>query len=201
MNSRVVMFSVLAVVLAVSANPLAAQEISVEQALQDRILGDPGAPIAIVEYASFTCPQCARFHLETMPELKKVWIDTGKAKLIYRDFPLDKRAAAASVVARCAPPERYFEIVDALYEQQDSWARAADSASSQAAVSRLTGLSSSEIEKCLGNQPLVDGVLKMRLDAQQTLGIKGTPTFIIQGKLVRGAVPFENLDEFLRSLE
>lgn len=200
MNSRLVLFIFFAVAFAVPATPPAAQEISAEKALQDRMLGSPEAPITIIEYSSLTCSQCAQFHTATMPELKRAWIDTGKARLIYRDFPLDQRAAAAAVVARCAPPERYFDIVHALYKQQDSWARAKSSAASQGAVSRLTGMSNGEIEKCLGNRPLIDGVLRIRLNAQQTLGISRTPTFIIEGKLVVGAVPFEKLDEFLRSL-
>ena len=76
----------------------------------DRILGKPDAPITIVEYASLTCPHCAHFANDVLPELKKKWIDTGKAKLVLRDFPLDEPALRAAMIARCAPPERFYAV-------------------------------------------------------------------------------------------
>ena len=78
----------------------------------DRILGKPDAPITIVEYASLTCPHCAHFQAEVLPEIKKQWIDTGKAKLVLRDFPLDEEALRAAMIARCAPPDRYYAFAE-----------------------------------------------------------------------------------------
>src|SRR5262249_57342023 len=92
----------------------------------DRILGKPDAPITIVEYASLTCPHCAAFERDTLPKLKTQYIDTGKVKLIYRDFPLDSRATLAAMIARCAPRDRYFGFVDAFFRSQDQWARSED---------------------------------------------------------------------------
>src|SRR5467141_2382373 len=92
----------------------------------DRILGNPDAPITIVEYASLTCPHCAHFANEVLPELKKKWIDTGKAKLVLRDYPLDEPALRAAMIARCAPPDRFYAYVDTLFAAQEKWVMAKD---------------------------------------------------------------------------
>src|SRR5262245_61512941 len=92
----------------------------------DHVLGDAKAPITLIEYASFTCPHCAHFHTQILPEIKKKWIDTGKVKLIYRDFPLDQVAAKAAQIAECAPSDRYFGVVDLIFRGQSQWAAAGD---------------------------------------------------------------------------
>src|SRR6185312_15839778 len=93
---------------------------------QDHVLGKADAPITITEYASLTCPHCAEFDRDTLPKIKKNWIDTGKAKLVYRDFPLDQLALRAAMLARCAPPDRYFAFINTLFQSQDTWARSSD---------------------------------------------------------------------------
>ena len=103
----------------------------------DRILGSPTAPITIVEYASLTCPHCAHFTDEVLPEIKKKWIDTGKVKLVLRDFPLDDEAVHASMIARCAPHDRFYAFIDTFFADQANWAAAPDY---QAALSRLAEL-------------------------------------------------------------
>ena len=85
----------------------------------DRILGKPEAPITIVEYASLTCPHCAHFANDVLPEIKKAWIDTGKARLVLRDFPLDEPALRAAMIARCAPPDRYYAFADTFFAAQE----------------------------------------------------------------------------------
>src|SRR5438067_6939922 len=87
----------------------------------DRILGKPDAPVTIIEYASLTCPHCAHFTTDVLPQLKEKWIDAGKAKLVLRDFPLDEPALRAAMVARCAPAERYFPLIDTLFASQEKW--------------------------------------------------------------------------------
>ena len=89
----------------------------------DHVLGDPKAPITLIEYASFTCPHCAHFHTQILPEIKKKWIDTGKVKLIYRDFPLDQVAAKAAQIAECTPGDRYFGVIDLIFRGQPQWRR------------------------------------------------------------------------------
>ena len=110
---------------------------SVPVTAADNVLGRAGAPVTIVEYASFTCPHCAQFHTDILPGLKKAYIDTGKARLVYRDFPLDRAAFAASLVARCATGNRYFGIVDLLFREQARWTGARDT---MAALRRLATL-------------------------------------------------------------
>src|ERR1700746_1448533 len=117
----------------------------------DRILGNPEAPITIVEYASLTCPHCAHFANEVLPELKKKWIDSGKAKLVLRDFPLDEPALRAAMIARCAPPDRFYAYVDTLFAAQDKWVMARDYREALARLVKLGGMSQDEFDNCLKN--------------------------------------------------
>src|SRR2546423_8877539 len=102
----------------------AARQLSVQPGI--RVLGKADAPITIIEYASLTCPHCAHFEVDVLPKLKAKWIDTGKAKLVLRDFPLDEPALRAAMVARCAPPERFYPLVDTFFAQQEQWAPTSD---------------------------------------------------------------------------
>ena len=101
-----------------------------EEALKDRILGDPNAPITMIEYSSLTCSHCRKFHAEILPKIKKNYIDTGKLKLIYRDFPFDQLGLLATVMARCAPPKRYFGFIDVLFQSKPIGAAAKTPSSS-----------------------------------------------------------------------
>ncbi len=120
------------------AHAVTADQLMEPQALPDMVMGDANAPVTIVEYASMTCPHCAHFHETTLPALKEKYIDTGKVKLILREFPFDPRAAAAFMLARCAPPEQYFPMVDVLFKQQKTWA-SAENARRATAANRQTG--------------------------------------------------------------
>src|SRR6266446_246612 len=107
--------------------PVVADAQTVLQITQDdRVLGDPAAPITIIEYASLTCPHCARFANDVLPELKREWIDTGKAKLVLRDFPLDEPALRAAMIARCAPPGRFYAFAETFFASQEKWALTKD---------------------------------------------------------------------------
>ena len=117
----------------------------------DHVLGDPKAPITLLEYASFTCPHCAHFHTQILPELKKKWIDTGKVKLIYRDFPLDQIAAKAAQIAECAPADRYYPIIDLIFRNQATWATGSDPIAELAKPLRIAGMGENEIKACLAN--------------------------------------------------
>ena len=110
----------------------------------DRILGNPDAPITIIEYASLTCPHCAHFTNEVLPELKKKWIDTGKAKLVLRDYPLDEPALRAAMIARCAPPDRFYAYTDMFFGAQDKWVTARDYRDALARLVKLGGMSREE---------------------------------------------------------
>jgi protein-disulfide isomerase len=179
--------------IAASAAPL-----NVEEALADRVLGDPDAPVTIIEYSSLTCPHCRHFHLEILPKIKKNYIDTGKVKLIYRDFPFDQLGLLATVMTRCAPAERYFGFLDVLFQQQGSWSRSKDPMGDLSRIGKLGGLNPSDFEACLKNQALVDGLVQKRLDGQKKFDVNATPTFIIDGdhKIV-GSQPYEDFDKIL----
>ncbi len=175
------------------------QEISLEKALAERVIGKADAPITITEYASLTCPHCARFHKETLPKIKAAYIDTGKAKLVYRDFPFDGLALRAAALARCAPQERYFAVLDTLFQQQETWSRAKDPLAAIGNIGKLAGMSQATVDACFKDTKLMDSIVQIRLDGEKQ-GVDSTPTFLIGGKKISGAQPFEEFDKLLKSL-
>jgi protein-disulfide isomerase len=166
--------------------------------LQDMSIGRTDAPITIVEYASLTCPHCAHFHADIMSVLKKDYIDTGKVRLIFRDFPLDQLALAAEQMTRCAGPERFFSFLEVLYAQQRNWAGAPDPMAALTQIGRLGGLTSEQITACFADQAVSDYILNSRLEGNQKFGVNSTPTLIINGKVEAG-VP--ELAEFRKKLD
>jgi protein-disulfide isomerase len=166
----------------------------------DRILGNPDAPITIIEYASLTCPHCAHFTNEVLPELKKKWIDTGKAKLVLREFPLDEPALRAAMIARCAPPDRFYAYVDALFATQDKWVMAKDYREALARIVKLGGMRQDEFDNCLKNTNLENKILEERLAASKELDVNSTPTFFINGTKFTGAPSVEEFDKALSAL-
>lgn len=159
--------------------PMAHAAPSTEEALSERVLGKADAPVTIIDYSSLTCPHCAAFHTQTLPQLKEKYIDTGKVKIVFRDFPFDQWALRASMMARCAPQERYWAILDILFKQQSQWARAADPAKALAQVGKLAGMTQETIDACWADQKLADGILNMRMNGQNTHKIEATPTFVL----------------------
>lgn len=149
-------------------------------------IGDAAAPVTIVEYSSLTCSHCAAFHNTTLPELKKRYIDTGKVRLVLRDFPLDQVALKAAVIAHCAGPERRPQFIDVFFAQQASWIRAKDPVQALKQLAQLGGLSAEKADACLADKSLEDAVLQARLDGQQKFDISSTPTFIVDGKSYAG---------------
>jgi protein-disulfide isomerase len=166
----------------------------------DAVLGKADAPITIFEFASLTCPHCAEFDAETLPKVKAEWIDTGKAKLVFRDYPLDKYALKAAIVARCAPPDKFFNFIDVLFHTQVSWATAgSDDGVTQALgkIARLGGIGEDKFDACINDKALNDRILAERLAGQNDYGVDSTPTFFINGKKVVGALPY---DDFAKAL-
>ena len=165
----------------------------------DHVLGNRSAPITIFEYASLTCPHCAAFATDTLPQIKKDWIDTGKAKLVYRDFPLDQSAVVAATVARCFPADRYFPFIETLFANQHEWAYRGEAATKTALgrIARLGGMSQEEFDACVANQKISDAVLNSRLVGQKQYGIDSTPTFFINGTKVEGDQPYKEFVKYL----
>jgi len=176
-----------------------AEPLPTEAALEDRVMGDADAPVTIIEYASLTCPHCATFHRETLPQVKSEWIETGKARLIYRDYPTSPTAVslAASMIARCAPQERYFAFLGALFETQKNWAVSPDPIDALAKVAQLGGMPREDVDKCLDNEALLDGLRERALDARMEFGIESTPSFVINGKVVRGNMSYDDFADLL----
>ncbi len=175
---------------------------SAEEALKDRVLGDPNAPIEIVEYSSLTCSHCRHFHIDILPDLKKNYLDTGRAKLVYRDFPFDQLGLMAAIMARCAPPSRYFQFLDVLFQNQEKWAQNADPIRALTRIGSLGGLSEADFRACTENRTIVDGVLQTRLEAGKRYQVNSTPSFIINGeKRVVGSQPYKVFDDLLKKLE
>ena len=163
----------------------------------DQVLGKADAPITIFEYASLTCPHCAEFDVETFPKVKAEWIDTGKAKLVYRDYPLDQSALKAAILARCAPPDRFYSFIDVLFHSQVSWATSGDVTEALSRIARLGGVGEDKFNDCMKDQKLSDRIVGERLVAQNQYGVDSTPTFFVNGKKVVGALPY---DEFAKVL-
>lgn len=154
-------------------------------------LGDPKAPVTIIEYSSLTCPHCATFHRDTLPKLKESYIDTGKVRFIYRDFPLGRLALAAAVIGRCVDPSRHFAFIDMLYRDQDAWSQSRDPLAELKVRAQLAGLSDSQFEACLDNKPLIQAVQQRAQEGQQQYGIDSTPSFIVNGKKITGEQSFD----------
>ena len=159
----------------------------------DHVLGDPNAPITMIEYASFTCPHCAHFHTQILPEVKKKWIDTGKVKLVYRDFPLDQVAAKAAQIAECAGKDRYFGVVDLIFRGQQQWAAAQDPIAELSKPLRIAGLGDAEIKACLANDAKANEVVA-DFRGGEAIGVNSTPSLFINGTLYKGARSVEDLD-------
>lgn len=164
-----------------------------------RVLGDPDAPVTIIEYSSLTCPHCAAFHRETLPQLKETYIDTGKAKLELRDFPLDDGATLGALLARCAPEDRYFALVDLLFLQQRSWARSENLVGELARLGGFAGMSEESIQACFENEELFRAIREQRQVWSNLHEISSTPTFIVNGSKVSGAQPFSEFQKIIDS--
>lgn len=168
--------------------------------LAEMTLGKEDAPISIVEYFSMTCSHCANFHNKTFEALKTKYIDTGKVRFVAREFPFDPRAAAAFMLARCAPKEQYFPFISMLFKQQAGWATAQDGRAALLQMSRLAGFSEETFNACLTNQKLLDDVNAVRERGAKDFDINSTPTFIINGKVYTGDMSIDQMSAILDKL-
>jgi protein-disulfide isomerase len=163
--------------------------------LPDIVIGKASAPNTIIEYASMTCPHCAQFQNDVFPALKAKYIDTGRAKYMLREFPLDNLAVAAFMLARCAGEDRYYPMVDGLFGTQDVWVvRGPEGKDKLEQIARQAGFSKERFEKCLGDKALFDDVVKTRARAHQRFGVDSTPTFFINGKRMTGDHQLSDFD-------
>lgn len=168
--------------------------------LPDLVLGSPDAKVTIVEYASMTCPHCAIFHNRVLPALKKKYIDTGKARLIFREFPLDNLAAAGSMLARCAGGDKAYALIDVLFQKQDEWVVRNDPVSKLFAIAKQAGFTKESFEKCLTDDKLLAQVEASRTRANEKFGVNSTPTFFINGKRLSGGGTLADFDRAIEPL-
>ncbi|MGO8916775.1 MAG: DsbA family protein [Stellaceae bacterium] len=171
---------------------------------QDHVLGKPDAPVTIIEYGSLTCPHCAEFDRVTLPDIKKNWIDTGKARLIFRVFPLNELDVHAAMLARCVPPDRYFAFIDTIYQSQAKWMQASDPQQALASIARLAGVGEDKVRTCMADKALQDAVVATAYQAQQA-GVDSTPTFFINGVKPpsdkNGAQPYDVFNQLLTAAQ
>lgn len=166
--------------------------------LGDKTLGEADAPVTVIEYASMTCGHCASFHADTYPQFKSEYVDTGKVRFIFREFPLDPVATAAFMLARCIEGEdRYFPFVEAMFDQQQAWAFADNPEEGLFNMARQAGFTREKFEACLTNQEILDGVNAVRERAADEFDVNSTPTFFINGEIFRGVMSFEQMQEVI----
>jgi len=165
----------------------------------DTIQSDP--PVAITEYASMSCPHCAAFEQNVFPMLKSKYIDTGKVRFVFREFPLDIKAAAASMLARCIAGDdagKYFEAIDLLFKQQDPLME--QTKDTLKLIGKQAGMNEQAVESCEKDQALLDKLKADQAFAFEVLKVNATPTFFINGEMVKGAMSFEELDQKIKAL-
>jgi protein-disulfide isomerase len=164
---------------------------SLKEAKSEMAMGRADAPVTIIEFSSLGCSHCAAFHRETLPQIKKDYIDTGKVRLIFQDFPLGTPALAAAMVARCAGPKKYFGFVEILFRSQAQWSRSKNPIEALTNVARFGGLSGDDVKACLNYQPLLEHIRKGALVGQEDYKINSTPSFVIGNEIISGAQPYE----------
>jgi protein-disulfide isomerase len=161
----------------------------------EHVLGKADAPVTIIEYASMTCPHCAKWDVDVMPRIKSEFIDKGLVRFVFRPFPLDIVAARASMMAQCAPAEGYFGMVDVLFRSQNDWARASDPLAALKQIGRTAGLSSADIDRCIADEAALTRLVDGNKEANAKFGVDSTPSFIINGKKYTNIPYFDDYQE------
>ncbi|MCB9993311.1 MAG: DsbA family protein [Hyphomicrobiaceae bacterium] len=159
----------------------------------DKWLGAADAPVTIIEYASSTCPHCARFHEEVYPELKAQYIDTGKARFSLRPFLLNVLDAAVFMLAVQAEGDKYYDVLDAYFPTQTAWVTSDNPRDAILQIAEQLGYNEESFNAALSNQALFEGMDKLRQQGTDEFGITGTPTFYVNGKQFVGETPIETL--------
>ena len=165
----------------------------------DRVLGKANAPLTIIEYASMTCPHCAHFHENVIPSIKSEWIDTGKAKLIYRDLPTPpvNMAVGVAMITQCAPKEQYFPILGLLFKAQERWMGSPDPLSEIKRTVGLAGLTPGEVDACLKRDDLGAAIQARSAEGGRLYDVQSTPTLVINGKKLEGAQTYADIKSTL----
>ncbi len=181
-------------------------EVSVDELMKpsdlaDLTLGPADAKVTVVEYASTTCPHCAHFETDVFENFKKKYIDTGKVRFVYREFPLDNLAAAVSMLARCAGGDKTFPLIQTFYAKQAEWAfTQGNPVPKLFDIAKQAGFTQESFDKCLTDQKLLDQITAQRTRASDTFGVNATPTFFINGKKLPETPTLEAFDKVIEPL-
>jgi len=179
-----------------------AADVAKPQSLPDMGLGPANATVTITEYASMTCPHCANFNETVFPKIKSQYIDSGKIRYVFREFPLDIKAAAGSMLARCIAKDdapKYFAVIDLLFKQQSEWV-VKNTTETLTRIGKQAGLTQQAVEDCLKDQALLDKIAADQKFANEVLKVNSTPTFFINGEMVKGETSFEEFDKKIKAL-
>jgi protein-disulfide isomerase len=179
-----------------------ASDVAKPVSLPDMALGPANSPVTITEFASMTCPHCAAFNESVFPKIKSEYIDTGKIRYVFREFPLDIKAAAGSMLARCIAKDdagKYFAVIDMLFRQQNEWA-GKNTTETLIRIGKQAGLSQQSVEDCLKDQALLDKIAADQKYASEVLKVDSTPTFFINGEKIKGETSFAEFDKRIKSL-
>ena len=168
----------------------------------DFVIGDENAPITIIEYASLSCSHCADFHLNTLPTLKKEFVDTGKAKIVFRDFPFNFPALLGSMLLRCIPQDIREQYTEALYLMQSSWVNRENSKTIEELykIMQSGGMNKEDFNSCIENTELENQLLQGVISAQNEFNIKSTPSFIINGQIIEGNKPIKDFRQIINKI-
>jgi protein-disulfide isomerase len=179
-----------------------AADVSKPVSLPDMALGPADAKVTITEFASMTCPHCAAFDEAVFPKIKSEYIDTGKIRYIFREFPLDIKAAAGSMLSRCIAKDdaaKYFAVTDMLFRQQNDWVMK-NTTETLSRIGKQAGLSQQQVDDCLKDQALLDKIAADQKYAADVLKVDSTPTFFINGEKIKGETSFEEFDKKIKAL-
>jgi protein-disulfide isomerase len=188
--------------LIVDAMAQSISDVTKPVSLPDMGLGPADASVTIIEYASMTCPHCAAFNEKVFPKIKSEYVDTGKVRYVFREFPLDIKAAAGSMLARCIARDdagKYFAVVDMLFKQQNDWV-IKNTTDTLMRIGKQAGLSQQAVETCLRDQALLDKIAADQRYASDVLKVDSTPTFFINGEKIKGDTSFEEFDKRIKPL-
>lgn len=179
-----------------------ATDVAKPVSLPDMALGPADAPVTITEFASMTCPHCAAFNKDVFPKLKAEYIDTGKIRYIFREFPLDIKAAAGSMLTRCianGDAQKYFAVTDMLFRSQNDWV-VKNTTETLGRIGKQAGLSQQQVEACLKDQALLDKIAADQKYASEVLKVDSTPTFFINGEKIKGETSLEVFEKKINPL-
>jgi protein-disulfide isomerase len=165
----------------------------------DFVEGNAEAPITMIEYSSLSCPHCAKFQKDVLPQVKKDFIETGKVKLIQRDFPLNKPAVQAAQLAHCAGPMRYFALVDVLFKTQEQWLTE-NATEKLAQIAATAGMDRPTFDACLANKDIEAKIVATRKAGEDAFQVNSTPTFIVNGVKLEGEQSYDDLKALFAKL-